>query len=646
VGVLAVVSVGDASAATETTIRVSVSSSGAEADGHTFGVVISDDGGYIAFQSFATNLVADDTNGVSDVFWRDLANGITKRVSVSTGGVEGNAASDGPSISPDGRYVAFMSDATNLVSSDQNGVRDVFLHDTSTGTTSRVSVANDGAEANGPGWSGPDVSANGQYVAFVSSASNLVSDDTNTCDTYTTPGTCPDMFIRDTVNNLTTRIMGLNGEEPNGRASFRPSITPDGAYVLFTSDASNLVANDGEDIWPGDVFVYDTVTGANEMISVQTDGTRCLWPDSADDISDDGRYAVWTSDCVMDPSVTGFVVDQIYLRDRQAGTTILASRPDDGSDPAGGSWPHPLSFGASISGDGRYVTFTSWASNMVAGDTNTCAGHAEPGTCPDVFIRDLQAETTVRVSVGDNGQEANDESRSVPDAIGGDGGLVIFSSGATNLVATDLNGMFDAFLRGDCADLGTLPGQPDFDGDGIGDSCDLDEDDDGYTNAQEELKGSDTRDGSSTPEACDALDNDLDGSTDEAPTGGDWDTDGDTIKDCLDPDVDTDGDTLFNPNDVDDDDDGYSDSLEHFIATDSLDGCPNNPSHDAWPPDLNIDGTVNLMDSVLLKDAFGSNGTTIPKSPNYDRRTDLNGDGIVNILDALAMKPYFGTSCA
>jgi Tol biopolymer transport system component len=161
-----------------TTTRVSVASNGAQGNGDSFSSSISADGRYVAFHSIASNLVSGDTNGAWDVFVHDRQSGQTTRVSAASNGAQGNGDSESPSISADGRYVAFSSDASNLVSGDTNGAWDVFVHDRQSGQTTRVSAASNGAQGNGDSES-PSISADGRYVAFSSDASNLVSGDTN-----------------------------------------------------------------------------------------------------------------------------------------------------------------------------------------------------------------------------------------------------------------------------------------------------------------------------------------------------------------------------------------------------------------------------------------------------------------------------------
>jgi Tol biopolymer transport system component len=184
-----------ASAALAPTSRVSVSTAGAQANGHSLAASISVNGRYVAFYSSATNLVARDTNGRRDVFRRDTQTGKTTRISVSSSGQQANGESFGPSIAPDGRYVAFYSDASNLVAGDTNNADDIFVRDNQTGATTRVSVTTAGDQAEGGSYS-PSISADGRYVAFLSDATNLVAGDTNRLR---------DVFVHDAVTGATTR---------------------------------------------------------------------------------------------------------------------------------------------------------------------------------------------------------------------------------------------------------------------------------------------------------------------------------------------------------------------------------------------------------------------------------------------------------
>jgi Tol biopolymer transport system component len=246
---------------TGTTERVSVGKNKTQANRFSSPPSISTDGRFVAFASFASNLVPGDTNDATDVFVRDRQAGTTERVSVSSSGAQNNdpaASSNSPDISADGRFVVFASDAVNLVAGDTNGVRDVFVRDRQAGTTERVSVAADGTQGDRPSPSdgirggtrfGPAISADGRLVVFDSSATNLVPDDTNTCSqqgayVYSTPGTCPDVFVHDRQTGTTERVSVDSAGAQANDASTDPAISADGSVVALFSAASNLVLND------------------------------------------------------------------------------------------------------------------------------------------------------------------------------------------------------------------------------------------------------------------------------------------------------------------------------------------------------------------------------------------------------------------
>ncbi len=227
------------------TTRVSLGVAGAQGDGWSHDPAISADGRYVAFESWATNLVPGDTNIAGDIFVRDLVSGETTRVSVGAAGAQGDWWSHDPAISADGRYVAFESQATNLVPGDTNGGADIFVRDLVSGETTRVSVgvAGDLAGEVELNWSAA-ISADGRYVAWASAATNLVDGDTNAID---------DIFVRDLVSGVTTRVsVGAAGAQGDGWSA-DAAISADGRYVAFSSIATNLV--DGDNNALEDVFV-------------------------------------------------------------------------------------------------------------------------------------------------------------------------------------------------------------------------------------------------------------------------------------------------------------------------------------------------------------------------------------------------------
>jgi len=398
--------------------RVSVATGGTQGNDWTSYCSISDDGRYVAFGSYSTNLAPGDTNGTSDVFVRDRQAGTTERVSVANDGTEGNDRSAYPSISADGRYVLFMSSATNLVPGDTNETFDIFVHDRETGTTERVNVAAGGAQANGGGYPCA-LSADGRYVAFSSWASNLVPGDTNGVE---------DIFVHDRQSATTERVSLATGGTQGNLDSSSGSLSPDGRYVAFSSSATNLVPGDAN--LRSDIFVRDRQTGTTDRVSVATGGTQANESSYGPSISADGRYVAFPSDASnLVPGDTNDRRDA-FVRDRQAGTTALVSVSSTGTK-------GNLSSGTrSISADGRYVAFISYATNLVGGDTNWV---------DDAFVRDLQSGTTQRVSVSAGGTQANAGSL-LSVAISADGRYVAFESEASNLVPGDTNGVYDVFV--------------------------------------------------------------------------------------------------------------------------------------------------------------------------------------------------------
>jgi Tol biopolymer transport system component len=397
--------------------RVSVASDGTQGNGDSFDGSISADGRYVAFASKASNLVAGDTNGKQDIFVQDRQTGQTTRVSVASDGAQGNGDSGQPVISADGRFVAFYSSASNLVPGDTNGVEDVFVHDRLTGQTTRVSVASDGAQGNGPSW-GPSISGDGRFVAFESRASNLVPGDTN--DTT-------DVFVHDRLTGQTMRVsVASDGREGNSY-SWLARISADGRFVVFTSDASNLVPGDTNGTW--DVFVHDRQTGQTTMVSVAPDGTPGNGRSIGVSISGDGRFVAFMSEASNLVAGDTNGTWDVFVRDRLTGQTTRVSVASDGTQ------GNASSSGGALSGDGRFVVFSSIASNLTPGDTNGAM---------DVFVHDRQTGQTTMVTVASDGAQGNADSSGA--AISADGRFVVFTSRASNLVPGDTNGTWDIFV--------------------------------------------------------------------------------------------------------------------------------------------------------------------------------------------------------
>lgn len=328
--------------------RVSVDSAGGEANNGSSGSAISANGRYVAFSSDASNLVADDTNNTTDIFLRDLQLGTTTRISVSSSGEEANNYSESRiAISGDGRFVAFESQASNLVGDDANGVADIFVRDTLSGTTELVSRASDGAVANGSSFD-PVISADGNLVAFTSSATNLDSNDTNGVS---------DVFVRRRSDNQTLRVSQSSAGVGGNATSRDPSISADGRYVSFSSASTTLVNEDT--FGYTHVYIRDLLTLTTTLVSRDSDGSILVADTENSSLSPDGRYIAFEFDDKGD----GLPLRWIVVRDLIQGLTNIATpRPHEESSPSS----------PAISNNGILV-FHSNASDIAGGDVNGVA---------------------------------------------------------------------------------------------------------------------------------------------------------------------------------------------------------------------------------------------------------------------------------
>jgi hypothetical protein len=413
-----------ASAAPGDIIRVSVASDGTQAtSASTISFrAISANGRYVAFSSSASNLVSGDTGGYRDVFLRDTQTGITTRVSVDSNGVEGNRGSDYASLSADGRYVVFSSTATNLVSGDTNNRDDIFLHDTQTGNTTRVSVDSNGVEANDHA-SNASLSADGRYVVFSSTATNLVSGDTNGYR---------DVFLHDTETGITTCISNAPNGDPGNEFSGSPRISSDGNHIVFTSYASNLGPVDNNN--RPDIYLYDIQTGIHSLISISSDGIQSNQYSYVGNISGDGRFIAFTSDASNLVSGDTNNKRDVFLHDTQTGTTTRVNVSSSGQQTTWGITQNT----PSLSDDGRFVTFDSQAGNLASDGPGST-------TYYDIFLRDTLAGTTTLISASSAGVRANSHSNNP--VISGNGLFIAFDSGANNLIAGDTNNSRDVFIH-------------------------------------------------------------------------------------------------------------------------------------------------------------------------------------------------------
>ncbi|MGE3425117.1 MAG: hypothetical protein AB7N24_23960, partial [Dehalococcoidia bacterium] len=411
--------------------RVNLGTFGAEGNALSRHASMSDDGRLVAFASVATNLTPADTNGTEDVFLRDRNAGSTTRISVGaasgTGFIQGNGASRQPAVARSGRFVAFQSLASNFVTGDTNGAQDIFVRDLQGQVTELVSKW--GADSYLPGLSNgpsdtPSISADGRFVVFSSNATNLVNGiggDTNLVN---------DVFVRDRLRETLSRIsVSDTGVQANRASRVSPrAISDDGRYVVFTSDATNLVAGDTNGV--ADIFVRDRVSNRTTRVSVSSTGQEADTGSSTASISGDGRYVTFSS--LASNLVAGDLNGQtdVFLHDRQTRQTRrLSVTPANAS--ANGSSLFPI-----ISATGNAVVFESGATNLVPGDTN---GRT------DLFLYDIAGGFVELVSDTWQGAFANDVS-SIGD-LTADGTSIAYGTAASNIVLGDLNGVADIIVR-------------------------------------------------------------------------------------------------------------------------------------------------------------------------------------------------------
>lgn len=395
--------------------RMSVATDGTQGNGISYFSSISGDGTYISYSSDASNLVVGDTNLLTDVYVRNRAACETARMSLATNGSEPNGNSSVSSISGTGGYIAFATQASNLlVTGDTNFVSDIYSRTRQSTQIQRISVNAASIEANNRSLT-PDFSDDGNWIAFESTANNLVSSDTNMVG---------DIFIRPRLSLAVERVsVATGGAQANG-FSAEPAVSQTGRYVVFLSQAANLVPNDSN--LGADVFVRDRQLGTTTRISVASDGTQANANSyGAPDISDDGRYIVFTSAATNLAPNDNNAVGDVFLRDQVAGTTTRITNGTGGG----------ASGVVSISGNGRWMVFESTAVNLVPNDSNGAN---------DIFVYDRDTREIRRVSVAADGTQGNASSQ-LP-AISRDGRFISFESYATNLVTGDTNNVGDVFV--------------------------------------------------------------------------------------------------------------------------------------------------------------------------------------------------------
>ncbi|MFM6038282.1 MAG: DUF4347 domain-containing protein [Sphaerospermopsis kisseleviana] len=326
-----------------TTTRISTTANGTQGNGGSWDTTISADGRYAVFTSEASNLVSGDTNGSWYIFLKDLTTNTITRISTSSTSTQGNSDSYHAAMSTDGHYVVFTSDATNLVIGDTNNTNDVFVKDLTSNTITRVSTNASGIQGNSDSGRAA-ISADGRYVVFQSNATNLVSGDTN--GSY-------DIFVKDLTTNTITRVStASNGTQGNGSSEL-PTISSDGRYVVFKSNATNLVSGDTNNSY--DVFVKDLTTNTITRVSTASNGTQGNIDSSDASISANGRYVVFESTATNLVSNDYNYTRDVFVKDLTTGITTRVSTAADGTEGDG------YSKKTAISADGRYVVFRSLA---------------------------------------------------------------------------------------------------------------------------------------------------------------------------------------------------------------------------------------------------------------------------------------------
>ena len=381
------------------------------------------DGRLVVFQSDASDLVAGDTNGATDVFVRDLVAGTTELISVSAGGGSANGSSHDPVMTPDGRYVAFISSATNLVAGDTNGIPDVFVRDRMLQTTVLASIGASSASPPSARVTSPLITPDGRFVAFSSSARGLAAG---------VPASSPgEIYVRDLVGGLTiwattnAAALALSISNSNNVPSWHPAMSDDGRYVAFKTGGTNGVGR-------ALVLEFDTDTLTTTVVATSAVQT----PPFNDDVfgpetSPDGRFITYAA--------TNGVCTAVYLWDSLAGTNILVSADVNGNLPT-----NTISRAATVTPDGRFVAFASNAGNLV---TNLVTNGFH------LYLRDVQAGTTTLLDADTKGVGTVDENLAVP-CVSSNGQFVAFSSPDGGFVGGDTNTVLDVFVR-DVAGSGT-----------------------------------------------------------------------------------------------------------------------------------------------------------------------------------------------
>lgn len=417
--------------------RLSLSSGQQQANGRCEAASVSDDGRLVAFTSDANNLVSDDANNRSDVFLRDMDTGVLRRISLAEDGGEADNASLNARIADGGRHVVFQSQAGNLVGDDNNRTHDIFIADLGPdGGVTRVSVAAAGGTSGSGAGGDPD---SWSIEPSVSADGRYVAFTSNASNLVSGDNNrVADIFLRDLQEGTTRRVsVGPNGREANG-ASSQAAMSDDGQYVVYSSVANNLVEEDGDPLTRddsngcADVFLYHVLTGTTTRISRSQEGEQGNNGSLRPTISGDGRIIAYSS------QATNLV---FVGSDANSTSDILVYDTRAGTTTLGSmggvaTQANNLSDAPSLSDDGRYLAFQSLARNLTSDETN--------GEW-NIFVRDLRLQTTIKASRNAILGDTLVEGSSTQPMVSGNGQYVVFTSAASNLVSGDNNRVADIF---------------------------------------------------------------------------------------------------------------------------------------------------------------------------------------------------------
>jgi hypothetical protein len=420
-----------------TTTLVSMNLSGLPGNGESFPDGISANGQYVLFESAAGGLVSGDSNGQMDVFLRDLTGQSTILISVNTNGIPGNGSSHNAVMTPDARYIAFSSAASDLTPLDTNGIPDVFVRDRIGGTTTLASI---GAMSTGslllPATSdSPEISADGRYVSFYTSATNLVPG-------QTIPG---QVFVRDLSGGTTIwastnalsifqSIYGSTGS--TNEISCNQLISTDGLYVVFEA-CTNAPFTLSKTVPQGAILRYHVQSGATDLVATNAYVPSLQYEDiNTLDITPDGRFVAFEAGTNIG-SASGYFIN---LWDGQSGTVSLVSQKLSGTLTTNDVclWPR-------LDTTGRYVAFISSDTNLTA---NVTSGY-------NCYLRDMQGGVTALMNVDTNGYGSGTSSLTPP-SISSDGHFVAFVNSDGGIVPNDDNYASDIFVRNNNANTTEL----------------------------------------------------------------------------------------------------------------------------------------------------------------------------------------------